>query len=91
MEICEMIRGPKHFDTALIYNNLAAIYQLQGDFEQVLYYRKRILEIYERELGPEHPDTVMSYSFLAILYQEQGDFEQAQIYYEKCSEIGKEI
>ena len=49
--------GKNHSSTANTYNNLAALYQEQGKYEEAETYFKKSLAITEKELGLEHQDT----------------------------------
>ena len=60
--------GPLHPDTATSLNNLAALYDRQGQYEQAESLYQRALTIREQQLGPLHPDTAQSLNNLGELY-----------------------
>ena len=60
------------------HNNLAALYDSHGRFEEAEPLYTRALEIREKALGPEHPDTAASLNNLAGLYVSQGQYEEAE-------------
>jgi tetratricopeptide (TPR) repeat protein len=70
--------GPEHPNTAASINNLAALYDAQGRYEEAEPLYERALEIREKVLGPEHPNTALSINNLAQLYREQGRYEEAE-------------
>ena len=74
-------------DYATTLNNLAALYQAQGNYAQAEPLYQRALAIYEQVLGPQHPDTASSLNNLAGLYQAQGKYEQAERLYERALAI----
>lgn len=50
------VLGKYHPDVAKQLNNLALLCQNQGKYEEVQYYYRRALEIYESRLGPDDPN-----------------------------------
>lgn len=50
------VLGKDHPDVAKQLNNLALLCQNQGKYEEVEYYYRRALEIYESRLGPDDPN-----------------------------------
>ena len=87
LAIREQALGPNHPDTARSLNNLAALYNNQGDYEQAKPLLERALAITEQALGPNHPDTATSLNNLAELYRSQGDSEQAKPLLERALAI----
>jgi tetratricopeptide (TPR) repeat protein len=71
--ISEKILGLEHSYTAIALNNLARLYQDEGDLAGARPLFERALAIQEKVLGPEHPDTAISLNNLAILLMAQGD------------------
>lgn len=47
----------EHPDTAATYNNIASVYDRQGDYPKALEWYRKALDIFERKLGSEHPNT----------------------------------
>ena len=72
-------------------NNLAALYDSQGRYEQAEPLYIQALEIYKRILGENHPDTASSLNNLALLYDSQGRYEQAEPLYIQALELTKRI
>ncbi|NJN12107.1 MAG: CHAT domain-containing protein, partial [Richelia sp. RM1_1_1] len=58
-------------------NNLARLYQYQGNYSSSEPFFLRSLAILEKVLGKEHPDVAQSLSNLAILSWSQGDITRA--------------
>ena len=80
----EKALGPDHPDTATSLNNLAALYDSQGQYEQAEPLYQRALGIKEKALGPDHPSTATSLNNLALLYKSQGQYEQAEPLYQRA-------
>jgi len=94
LQVAEQHFGPDHPAVASGLNNLAYIYNTQGDYANAepLYNRfykrwlaikaeplfKRSLAIWEKALGPDHPDVATSLNNLATLYYQQGDYAKAE-------------
>ena len=55
--ISERVLGGGHPYTAASYNNLAVVYESQGEYEKTEELYKKALGICERILGKEHPHT----------------------------------
>ena len=71
-------------------NNLAILYQSQGDYALALPLLQKCLERRKEKLGEDHPDTVTIMNNLAGLYESQGDYASALALYLKCVEKRKE-
>lgn len=54
--MCLQVLGKFHPDVAKQLNNLALLCQNQGKYEEVEYYYRRALEIYENKLGADDPN-----------------------------------
>ena len=76
--------GLEHPDTATSYNNIAVVYDRQGDYPKALELYEKALAIREKVLGVEHPDTATSYNNIAGVYDSQGDYPKALEWYEKA-------
>ncbi len=59
LAIREQALGPNHPDTASSLNNLASLYEHQGEYAKAEPLLKRALTIYEQVLGPNHPTTIV--------------------------------
>ena len=87
LAISEKTLGAQHPDTATSLNNLAALYNSQGDYAAAEPLYKRALAIYEKTLGAQHPDTATSLANLAGLYESQGDYAAAEPLYKRALAI----
>ena len=67
MSIREKALGPDHPDVATSLNDLASLYDTQGDYAKAEPLYKRSLSIWEKALGPDHPDVATSLNNLAEL------------------------
>ena len=72
--------GEKSSNVAITLNNLAALYQAQGNYKLALPLCKKSLKITEGALGKNHPDVANSLHNLAKLYDVQGDTEAPCLY-----------
>ncbi len=68
-------------------NNLAALYDTQGKYDQAEPLYRRSLAIREKALGPDHPDVATSLNNLAALYKTQGKYDQAEPLYKRSLAI----
>ena len=70
---------------ALDLNDLAELYQTQGNYAEAKPLYLRSLAIREKALGPEHPRVARSLSGLAVLYLTQGNYAEAEPLYRRGS------
>ena len=84
-------KGSQKQDTVTTYNNIALVYQDQGDYVKALEYYKKALAIREKVQGPEHPDTATTYNNIAGVYQDQGDYVKSLEYYKKALAISEKV
>lgn len=91
LEIGEWSKKDEAFlqSVSVLLNNMAGVYQEQGDYEKALEYYDKALDVRERTLGNDHPYTATTYNNMAGVYKEQGDYEKALEYYEKDLEISE--
>jgi len=68
-------------------NNLAWVYDAQGNYGEAGPLYKRSLAIREKALGPEHPDVAQTLSNLALLYQSQVRYGEAEPLYKRSLAI----
>ena len=89
LEIGEWSKQDKAFlqSISALLNNMALVYQAQGEYEKALEYNGKALEVRERTLGNDHPDTATTYNNMAGVYQAQGEYEKALKYYGKALEF----
>ena len=78
-------------ETATLYNNIAGVYQDQGNFEKALEYYGKALAIVREVLGEDHSYTADTYNNIAMVYVERGDYKKAQEYYKKALLILKKV
>ena len=62
---------------ATSFNNIGAVYEGKGDFENALVQFQKGLEIQTRVFGSDHPDVAKSYGNLGNVYSRQGQYERA--------------
>ena len=74
-------------DAGALFNNMAGVYEDQGDYEKALEYYGKALAIRERVLGTGHPDTAVTYNNMALVYSNQGDYEKALKYYKRANAV----
>ena len=76
---------------SVLLNNLAGVYEDQGEYEKALEYYGKALEVAERVLGNDHPLTATTYNNMAGVYKAQGDYEKALEYYGKALEVAERV
>ncbi len=91
LAISEKVLGVEHPDIATTYNNIAGVYDSQGDYPKALEWYNKALEIREKVLGAEHPDTAITYNNIAFVYSRQGDYPKALEWYNKALEISEKV
>ena len=74
-----------------LFNNIADVYDNQGDYSKALNYYRKALQIYEKVLGTDHPDTAMVYNNIATVLRTQGDYCKAQYYCKKAIDINERV
>ncbi len=79
--------GDEDTRLATSLNNLAELYDTQGQYAQAEALYKRSLAIREKALGPEHPSVATSLNNLALLYHTQGQYAQAEPLYKRSLAI----
>jgi tetratricopeptide (TPR) repeat protein len=80
----EELFGLNHPNTAEAYNNIAVVYDEQGDYSQALEWCRKTLAISEKVLGSEHPATSKLYNDIGLAYSNQGDYPKALEWYQKA-------
>ena len=91
LHISERVLGGDHPDTATVYNNLAVVYERQGEYKKAEELYEKGLGIRERVLGEDHLDTAVSYNNLAGVYEEQREYKKAEELHEKSLRIRERI
>ena len=69
LEVAQNNVGPDHPSVAVSLNNLALLYDTQGQYAQAEPLYQRSLAITEKALGSDHPDVAMRLENLAALYR----------------------
>ncbi len=59
-------------------NNLAALYEVQGNYAEAEPLYQRSLAIQEKALGPEHPDVATSLENYAALLRQTARIDKAE-------------
>ena len=59
-------------------NNLAAVLNSQGKYEEAEQMHRQTLQLKEKVLGKEHPSTLTSINNLAAVLNSQGKYEEAE-------------
>ena len=90
-ELTRQVLGERHPDTINSMNNLAALFQAQGDYAAARPLYERALELCKQVQGERHPGTITSMNNLAMLLKAQGDFAAARPLYERALELRKEV
>ncbi|CAF4155923.1 unnamed protein product [Didymodactylos carnosus] len=78
---------PNDPDMDMLYNNIGAVYNDQGEYSQALTCYQQALEIRLKALGPNHPTVATTYNNIGAVYNDQGEYSQALTYYQKALEI----
>jgi len=78
-------------DLAASLNNLAALYESQGRYEQAEPLYLQALELSQRLLGEDHPNVATSLNNLAGLYKSQGRYNEAEPLYLQALELRKHL
>jgi tetratricopeptide (TPR) repeat protein len=89
--IREKVLGPEHPETAASLNDLARLFQAQGDLEDARPLYERALAIYEKQLGIDHRHTATGLNNLASVLQAGGDLEGSVLLYERALAIAEKV
>jgi tetratricopeptide (TPR) repeat protein len=87
LEVAEQNVGPDHPDVATSLNNLALLYDTQGDYAKAEPLYKRSLAISEKALGPDHPAVATSLENLAALYRATKRNAEAEALEKRAAQI----
>jgi tetratricopeptide (TPR) repeat protein len=87
VRIAENELGPQHQGLSLALNNLAELYQLQGDFSNAEMLIRHAIKITEETQGRDHPDVASSLFRLAELYNARGNFPEAATLFDHSLKI----
>jgi len=81
--------GVNHSNYGSALNNLALVYQAQGNYAEAEALDKRTLAIKEHTLGTGHRDVATSLYNLAHVYQLEGKYNEAEKLYKRALAIGE--
>ncbi|MCJ8280980.1 MAG: CHAT domain-containing protein, partial [Rivularia sp. ALOHA_DT_140] len=87
--IREKVLGKEHPDVAISLNNLAILYESQGNYKKAEPLYLRSLAIKEKVLGKEHPQVATILNNLALLYNSQENYAKAESLYLRSLAIKK--
>ena len=91
LRIAEKILGKGHPDVALIYHNLAGIYESQGKYEYALVYNLKAYKVFLSTLGEGHPYTKTALDNMEFTYNKwESDGEFRSWLEEQMEESGQE-
>lgn len=76
---------------ATTFNNLGAVHERLGEFDQAELRYRNSLAVIETIQGPHHPDIAMGLNNLASLYFSQQLFEKAEPLWRRALEISERI
>ena len=76
---------------SVLLNNIAGVYQAQGEYIKALDYYGKALEVREKVLGSNHTDTSETYNNMAGVYQDQGEYGKALESYGKALGIVERV
>ena len=79
--------GPDHPDVAISLNNLAGLYQHQGNYAKAEPLYKRSLAIFETALGHDHLNVATSLENLAGLYRATQRTVEAEVLEQRAASI----
>lgn len=77
--------------SATAFNNLAAVHERLGEFEQAELRYRNSLAVIEKIQGPDHPDVAMALNNLASLYFSQNAFRKAEPLWQRALGISESI
>ena len=76
---------------ATTFNNLGAVHESLGEYEQAELRYRNSLAVIEMIQGPDHPDVAMGLNNLASLYFSQKAFEKAEPLWRRALEISEHV
>ncbi|MEQ8787232.1 MAG: HEAT repeat domain-containing protein [Pirellulaceae bacterium] len=87
LALCKRLQGVKHADYATSLNNLAHVYQMQGDFEKAEKHVREAIAVYKEAVGVEHPHYAAALEHLAGLEMHQFHFDESERLYQAAMAI----
>ena len=76
---------------AVILNNIAALQETTGRYQEAEMLYRRSLELSERVLGPEHPTTATTLNNLAAVLEATGRYQEAEMLYRRSLELSERV
>jgi tetratricopeptide (TPR) repeat protein len=71
--------GTEHPDTANVWNLMANLYVLEGQYSKAEQLLAKVIHIWETALGPEHPSMAAALTTLGLAYKEESKFADAEL------------
>ncbi len=89
----ELLEQGEHPDprAATTFNNLGAVHERLGEYEQAELRYRNSLAVIEMIQGPNHPDIAMGLNNLASLYFSQQEFGKAEPLWQRVLNISEDI
>jgi tetratricopeptide (TPR) repeat protein len=87
LAVFERALGPDDYEVAVTANNLAAIHQRRGEYDQAEQLYVRSITIKERVLGPDHPELATTLNNLATTLRTQSRYAEAEALYRRTLSI----
>jgi tetratricopeptide (TPR) repeat protein len=87
---CKVL-GEEHPDVATSLNNLAALLNAQGKYDESILLFTRSLEIKRKVLGEEDPDVATSLNNLAESFRSQGKYNEAEPLFQQSLAIKRKV
>ncbi|MCB0654071.1 MAG: tetratricopeptide repeat protein [Saprospiraceae bacterium] len=87
LHVRKALLNETHLSFANTYYNIGMLYDEKGDFEQVINYTEKALDIWLKNYAGNHPDVADAYNNLGRAYDSKGEFEKALGYYKKALKI----
>jgi eukaryotic-like serine/threonine-protein kinase len=78
LEMRRQLLGDDHPRTAIVMNNLARSYQVQGRYDAAEPLLRESLEVRRRTLGPDHPEVATALNNLALGLSQTGRHDEAE-------------
>ncbi|MGD1873001.1 MAG: tetratricopeptide repeat protein, partial [Mastigocoleus sp.] len=91
LSILEKVLGKEHRHTAASLNNLAILYEDQGNYSKAEPLYLQSLSISEKVLGKEHPLVATTMNNLAGIYEDQGNYSKAEPLYLQSLSIREKV
>ena len=89
--IGERILGKEDLYVAIAYNNLAGVYENQGEYEKAEELYERSIYICKKILGEKNLETAIRYNNLGNGYERQKEYKKAEELYKKSLQIREEV